>query len=113
MGKRWLTYCIRNVLAQRYPSLKIAYIDLENIAEAPVATADDAQTHQQVTCYHPLVPSAGEETAAGAMDIAPRRRTRGSDKDFPKLLYRQYSVLLQWDKQAGCVKEKYRSVIGA
>eukprot|EP00878_Enallax_costatus_P006851 GHUV01007179.1.p1 GENE.GHUV01007179.1~~GHUV01007179.1.p1 ORF type:complete len:900 (+),score=210.18 GHUV01007179.1:1501-4200(+) len=108
VGKRWLTHCIRNVLAKRYPSLKIAYIDLENIAEAPAEVEFNPRTNKNESRYLPLVPINGENKALGALNIAPRRRTRGSDKDFPKLLYRQYSVLLQWDQEAGCVKEKYR-----
>lgn len=99
VGKRWLTYCIREVLAKRYPSLKIAYIDLENIAEA----------HMDNGMYLPLSP-VNSGAAADAVNVTRRKRTKGADKDYPKLLCRQYSVLLQWDKQAECVKEKYRSV---
>lgn len=108
VGKRWLTHCIRNVLAKRYPSLKIAYIDLENIAEAPMEDVQDPRTGRKLSAYCRLVPSAGDGKGAHAMDIAPRKRTKGSDKNYPKLLYRQYSVLLQWDEQAQCVKEMYR-----
>lgn len=37
--QRWLSHSIRAVLSKRYPSLRIAYIDLENLGEMLPAAA--------------------------------------------------------------------------
>lgn len=88
--QRWLAHSIRSVLSEKYPSLRIAYIDLENLGELPPAD----------TAAATAAGGPGQCVLAG-----PRNRGRGSKAHR---LLRQYSVLLQHDAQKGAVVEVYR-----
>jgi hypothetical protein len=91
--QRWLAHSIRSVLSKKYPSLRIAYIDLENLGELP--PADSAAAAAATAAGGP-----GQRVLAG-----PRNRGRGSKAHR---LLRQYSVLLQYDAQKDAVVEVYR-----
>jgi len=98
--KRWLGYCIRAVVAKRYPSLRIAYIDLENLGNPPKPAAGSPS-------------GIPEETEAAVANSGGRFRredcsTRNRLKNAGPMLMRQYSVLLQWSEDAQCVQELYR-----
>jgi len=98
-SERWLAYAVRELVAKSYPSLCIAYIDLENVGEAKVAPL--MSPHEQQPHSWELSPLMEE----------PRNRSRGSK---PYQLLRQYSVLLQYSNGAGQdtnrpgVRELYR-----
>lgn len=93
--QRWLAHSIRSVLSKKYPSLRIAYIDLENLGELlPAAAAQGA------SAQHAVAARPGQVSMAG-----PRNRGRGGKAHR---LLRQYSVLLQYDEQHDGVVELYR-----
>lgn len=92
--QRWLAHSIRSVLTKKYPSLRVAYIDLENLGQIP---ARDPAAAVTVAAAGP-----GQPVMAG-----PRERGRGGKAHR---LLRQYSVLLQHDGQHDAVVELYRSV---
>ncbi len=91
---RWLAHSIRSVLTKKYPSLRVAYIDLENLGQIP---ARDSAAMAAAAAAGP-----GKAMMAG-------KRERGRGGKAHRLL-RQYSVLLQYDEQADGVVELYRSV---
>ena len=76
LRKQWLAVGLREVLLQRFPTLRVAYIDLENIS-ASILAVGGAQQQQQQQQQQPV-----------------RNRTKSKDKDKTELL-RQYSVLLR------------------
>lgn len=92
VAQRWLAHSIRAVLSSRYPSLRVAYIDLENLGDLQPAAA-----------------TAGAAAAAAspgqAIMAGPRNRGRGGKAHR---LLRQYSVLLQYDARQKAVVEAYR-----
>lgn len=88
--QRWLAHSIRSVLTDKYKSLRIAYLDLENLGELP--SADPKAAAAAV--------GAGQSVLAG-----PRNRGRGGKAHR---LLRQYSVLLQHDPNKKAVVEMYR-----
>lgn len=90
--QRWLAHSIRSVLSQRYPSLRIAYIDLENLGELPAAAAKAGAIAATASPFQPA--KAG-----------PSNRGRGNKEHR---LLRQCSVLLQYDVKQGAVVELYR-----
>jgi hypothetical protein len=92
--QRWLAHSIRSVLTKKYPSLRVAYIDLENLGQIP---ARDPTAAAAAAAAGP-----GQPVMAGS-----RERGRGSKAHR---LLRQYSVLLQHDGQHDAVVELYRSV---
>lgn len=92
---RWLAHSIRSVLSKQYPSLRISYIDLENLGELLDGAAKAGATAQQVVTATP------EKSAMAG----PRNRTK---KHKGHQLLRQYSVLLQYDDQHDGVVELYR-----
>jgi hypothetical protein len=93
--QRWLAHSIRSVLSKKYPSLRIAYIDLENLGELPPADSAAAAAGA----------GAGASGPGQCLLAGPRKRGRGSKAHR---LLRQYSVLLQYDVQQNAVVEVYR-----
>ncbi|KAF8059158.1 CALS3 [Scenedesmus sp. PABB004] len=85
--RRWLSHCVRAVLARRYAAaLALAYIDTENLSAPPPG-------------------AVAVQAGGGAVNAGPRLRTKAGAG--PQLL-RQYSVLLRWSESAGGVAEQYR-----
>jgi hypothetical protein len=100
VAKRWLAHGVRTLLAGAYPSLRVAYIDTENLGE-PLPPSDAA-------ALVPLDAATAAAVSRGAqLARAPNRRKGGK----PPHLLRQYSVLLRWDAGVGGVKEMYRCVL--
>ena len=94
--QRWLAHSIRSMLTRRYPSLRVAYIDLENLGHIPARD--------------PAAAAAAAATGPGQPVMAgPRERGRGGKAHR---LLRQYSVLLQYDEARDGVVELYRCAGG-
>jgi hypothetical protein len=93
--QRWLAHSIRSVLSKKYPSLRVAYIDLENLGELSLDAVEKGAVAQRE-----VATSTEQDVPAG-----PRNRGRG---EKAHRLLRQYSVLLQHDDQHDGVVELYR-----
>lgn len=106
-SERWLAYGVRELVAKRYPSVCIAYIDLENVGEANVSPRlgldEQEPPSWDITCR---------------IEAMERNRERGGK---PHQLLRQYSVLLQYSSgqehgsspasKAAGVRELYRCAL--
>jgi hypothetical protein len=95
LRKQWLAVALRDVLLQQFPSLRVAYIDLQNLSAVAVAAAAEQEARAVAATEPPQQPL----------------RNRTKDKNRTELL-RQYSVLLVGKAENKAVRgaQKYVAV---